>query len=284
MSDLTLFRYHLDMSLKSFINACLRGSGQVLFQNNSSSGGLFLLSLFAASWTIASSALCGLIASTLIASRYRSGSASLENGLYGYNGLLIGAMAGAFIEKNFIVVSIIASAVSVVFQFLVERYFKRIPLLTFPFVFISWIVLLIFPVKGTAVLELPQMFVFFHNISQVFLVGNSLSGILILIGLFMSSRTAFTWTVAASFICILVTVLLNVQVLGFSGVLTAIALGTVFPRKKFITLLAILLTVFGQIILNLTIGMIHLPALTSPFILIVWLFLLAPGVKTFDSR
>jgi urea transporter len=66
--------------------------------------------------------------------------------------------------------------------------------------------------------------------------------------------------------------------LGFSPVLTAIALGTVFYqpslRVAVYAALATAFTVIAQAALNVALTPFAIPALTAPFVLVTWLFLL----------
>ena len=65
---------------------------------------------------------------------------------------------------------------------------------------------------------------------------------------------------------------------GFSPVLTAIALGTVFykpgRRSAVWALLGIVTTVFVQAGMNVMLAPLGIPTLTAPFCLTTWLFLL----------
>ena len=66
--------------------------------------------------------------------------------------------------------------------------------------------------------------------------------------------------------------------LGFSPVLTAIALGTVFYQPSWrvaaYTAAGTIFTVIAQAALNVALTPFAIPALTAPFVLVTWLFLL----------
>jgi urea transporter len=76
--------------------------------------------------------------------------------------------------------------------------------------------------------------------------------------------------------------LITAGLLGFSPVLTAIALGAVFyrpsPRVVAYTLLATVLTVVVQGAMIAASTPFGIPTLTASFVLVTWLFLL-PGQK-----
>jgi urea transporter len=66
--------------------------------------------------------------------------------------------------------------------------------------------------------------------------------------------------------------------LGFSPVLTVIALGTVFYRPSWrvaaYAALGTVFTVVAQAALNVALAPVAIPTLTAPFVLISWVFLL----------
>jgi urea transporter len=72
--------------------------------------------------------------------------------------------------------------------------------------------------------------------------------------------------------------LISAGLLGFSPVLTAIALGTVFyrpsPRVVAYAALGTVFTVIVQGAMNVAFTPLGIPALTAPFVLTSWLFLL----------
>jgi urea transporter len=66
--------------------------------------------------------------------------------------------------------------------------------------------------------------------------------------------------------------------LGFSPVLTAVALGTVFYQPSWrvavYAAVATVFTVITQAALNVALTPFAIPALTAPFVLVTWIFLL----------
>ena len=75
-----------------------RGVGQVMFQNNALSGALMLVGILLNSWQMALLAVAGNVISTLTA--YISGYSreDINNGLYGFNGTLVGIAVGVFMS------------------------------------------------------------------------------------------------------------------------------------------------------------------------------------------
>lgn len=254
----------MNWNLSPYLLSCLRGSGQVLFQNNSLSGLLFLIAIFIASPNSGLNSLLGLMTATWLASLVRGHTDKYVQGLYGYNGLLMGAMSSCYFREHVFFITFITSSSALFFQLAVERYFTRLPLLTFPFVITSWVYFALIP--GVTLTISPYLF--FHHFSQVFLVGNVLSGLVILLGLVLNSRKAFLFALSAGIMTELMNRFLPYPVFGFSAVLTAIVLGTVYPQRYWKVFLAVVATIVLQNFLG---G--HLQPLTAPFILVVWVIL-----------
>lgn len=67
-----------------------RGVGQVMFQNNALSGVLMLAGILLNSWQMALLAIVGNVVSTLTACLSGYSREDIRNGLYGFNGTLVG--------------------------------------------------------------------------------------------------------------------------------------------------------------------------------------------------
>ena len=77
-----------------------RGIGQVMFQNNALSGLFMLIGIFLNSWQMGLLALLGNVISNTAA--YFSGykQDDIKNGLYGFNGTLVGIAVGSFLQLS----------------------------------------------------------------------------------------------------------------------------------------------------------------------------------------
>jgi urea transporter len=82
----------------SFVEASLRGTGQVIFLNSSTSGAIVLGGLAVADPYLATMALAGVTTSTLTASMGGLDRQGLGDGLYGYNGFLVGCSVSVFLH------------------------------------------------------------------------------------------------------------------------------------------------------------------------------------------
>jgi urea transporter len=121
--------------------------------------------------------------------------------------------------------------------------------------------------------------------AQVFLIDNWVSGLLVLLGLAVSSLWAAAFALAGSAVALLVSLSLGASLAdisnglyGFSPVLTAVAVGCVFyPPSWRVALYALLATVFTVIVqaaMDAAMTPIGIPTFTAPFVFVTWLFLL----------
>ena len=108
---------------------------------------------------------------------------------------------------------------------------------------------------------------------------------LFLAGLAVNSIAAAVAAVAGAILAVVTAHLLGAEsdlitggLLGFSPVLTAVALGTVFHppgwRVAAYAALGTIFTVIAQAAFNVALTPLAIPALTGPFVLVTWLFLL----------
>ena len=140
-------------------------------------------------------------------------------------------------------------------------------------------------VQGLAVLPAPMELVeiFFRNIGQVYLLGSWISGVIILIGIFIASVPAGLAAVAGSLIAMVVSIAMGANpasvsqgLYGFSPVLTAMAVGVIFltpsPKVVVYALLATVLTVFVVGALDVIVAPEGIPSFTAPYVLTMYLF------------
>jgi urea transporter len=298
-----------------FIDSNLRGIGQVMFQDNPLSGALFLAAIVwgAVAAGMPNVAICGVIAvvvSTLTAQVLRVDQAMLRSGLYGFNGVLVGLALATFIAPGPLLWAyvVLGAALSVVTMSATASALKALglPTLTFPFVIVTWLLLLasygfaglggdalpaedvVPPYESVDVARLGVVD-FLHSvllsISQVFLKASIVAALLFLAGLAVNSVAAAVAAVAGAILAVGTAHVLGAEsdlitggLLGFSPVLTAVALGTVFHppgvRVAVYAALGTICTVIAQSAFNVALAPLAIPALTWPFVLITWLFLL----------
>jgi len=298
-----------------FADLNLRGIGQVMFQDNPLSGLLFFIaigwgSLVAGMPQVAIGGLVAVIAGTLTAQWLRVDAAGLAAGLYGYNAYLVGLAFGTFLAVSpmWWVYVALGAAVSVPITLGVANVFKSwgVAALTAPFVLTAWLFLLatyafsavdgsglpmaagITPIDPSA--ANPLAFGDFvagilKSISQVFLKASVLAALLLLAGLAVNSLAAAAFALGGAIVAVATAHVLGAEsdlitggLMGFSPVLTAVALGAVFykpgVRVAIYALAATVFTVIVQGAMNVALAPFGLPTLTAPFVLASWFFLL----------
>lgn len=300
----------------------LRGAGQVMFQNNAWTGLLFVIGIFWGAYHthtgyVAWGAMLGLAVATLTGYTLGLARRDGEQGLWGFNGILLGCALPTFIGLTgwmwlcVVLFAMLATFVRTGFNNIMVRW--KINSFTFPFVFCTWIVLAAsramhaLPPVNMVEPSLPSIFAsgeslrfvdlliyWLKGISQVFLIDSWVTGLLFLVGLLISSRWAALWAGIGSAVGLLVAILFKTAgsevvggMYGFSAVLTAIALGTVFYRPGFRSalwaLFGTVMTVFVQAAMSVALAPVGLATLTAPFCVTAWLFLL-PLIKFDDNE
>jgi urea transporter len=298
-----------------FVDINLRGIAQVMLQNHPLTGALFLAAIawgaFAAGAPeVLFGGLLALLTSTLAAMWLRVDAQALRDGLYGYNAVLVGLALPTFLAPSPLlwVYVLLGGAVSVVATLATANLIRtwQLSALTFPFVIVTWALLLAaFAFAGIGgspppyAGEVPPLdpaasdpldFAAFaagvyHSISQVFLKASAVSALLFVAGLAVSSMPAALFAVGGAMLAVISAHLLGAEsdlvsagLLGFSPVLTAVTIGTVFYKPSLrVALYAALATVFTVVVqaaMNAAFAPLGVPALTAPFVLTSWLFLL----------
>lgn len=298
----------------NFAVQSLRGTSQVFFMENALTGVLFFAAMAYASyvsgvWATTIGAAVGVVVATLTARLMECDDASVDSGLYGFNGVLVGAALPTFIAASpqlwvYVVVGAAASTV-ITAAFSATLTSKwGIPGSTGPFVLTGWLMVAgaysfgglhvtgdvpKMPtdyVQGVAALPAPLELVeiFFRNIGQVYLLDAWISGAIILAGIFIASVPAGIAAAAGSLVAMAVSMamgadpaLVSQGLYGFSSVLTAIAVGVIFlaPTPKIVVyaLLATVMTVFVQGGLDVLVAPVGIPSFTAPYVLTMYLFI-----------
>ena len=298
----------------NFLKVCLKGAGQVFFMENVLTGALFLIAIGYASfdsgsWAPAVGAVVGLVVATAMAKLMNVDEKSYRSGLFGFNGILVGVALPTFISVSpelwfYIVVgAAISTVVTGAFSASITRSWG-IPGSTGPFVLTAWLLLAGAYSFGAlqVVGEVPKLAtdyslgkasipdaielvqIFFRNIGQVYLLGSWISGLIILVGIFIASRPAGLAAVGGSILALATALLMRADpsvvaqgLYGFSPVLTAIAVGSVFLRPSGPVIayaaLATVATVFVQAGFDVILAPTGLPSYTAPYVLTMYLFI-----------
>lgn len=296
-------------TLSGFLDSVLRGIGQVMLQNNSYTGLIFLAGIFYNSTILGCAALLGGIASTAMAILLGAERSRINAGLFGFNGVLVGIALLYFLEPNALTwgyVVIAAACSTVIMSALLNLLGTwNIPALTAPFVITTLLFILacarfgrlettdILPTAGLpsaatvegVVTSSTLMEGLFNGVAQVFFQGSLVTGLFFVVGLLVSSRLACSAALTGSLIGMLVgwgmgadEVAIRSGAFGFNSVLTAIVFaGLIVANMASVTYsaLAVITTAVVFAAMSAALEPLGMPALTSPFVLVVWLFLLA---------
>lgn len=300
-----------EKNLVSFLDSVLRGIGQVMLQNNSYAGLLFLAGIFYNSRLFGIAVLVGTIVSTLSAIWLAVDASKVREGLFGFNGALVAVALTYFLQPDALTWAyvVFASVATTVLMAAMMRLLEtwKIPVLTAPFVLTALCFLLacahfgrlhsthILPTAGLpreatvegVVTASTVVAGLFNGVAQVFFQRNVITGALFLIGLLVSSRQIFVSAVLSSLTGVLVAwgmgaaePAIRSGLFGFNCVLTALAmvsLGFVLHRTAsvFYVLLATIGASVAFAAISTALQPLGMPALTLPFVLVVWIFVLA---------
>lgn len=261
---------------------------------------------------VAIGAVVGLVVSTLTGYLLHLPHEDGEIGLWGFNGILVGCAMMTFLGSS--VLSWIALIICAAMTTWVRTGLNNIGAahkvnsFTFPFVLCTWIFLAasrLFAGLDEVALSHPMLpathFYDFvadpprsfweaiewplRGVSQIMLIDSWVTGLFFLVGLLISSPWAALWAFIGSAVGTYGALLYGASatavssgMYGFSPALTAIALGCTFYtpswRSAIWALIGIIGTLFVQAATNLFLEPLGLPALTAPFCLTTWLFLL----------
>jgi len=262
----------------------MSGIAQVVVQPCSLSGLIILASIAIHSWKMAMGALLGSVIGTATAKLLTFDSKDITLGIFGYNATLIGIANIYFFQTTVttVVIFILSCVLSVFVTKWIPKYLK-LPTFTAPFVFITWFVILIQDLvklkPATNILNFTDNI---HTaglgeaVGQVYIQGNGITGVIMLLAILLCSKSSFIWALAATILTWLLAHSLNyldtnIQngLYGFSAVLTAIALQNMKPI--IFPLIAIVLTVFVTQAFILS----GWPSLTAPFVFVSWIVTVA---------
>lgn len=262
-----------------------RGLGQVMFQNNAVSGLLMLVGIACNSWLLALLALLGNFVGTVTAFFSGYSKEDIEDGLYGFNGTLVGIAVGVFMEPG--VASLLLLVAGSMLSTWIARVFayqKLLPGFTAPFILAVWLLQALcrgwFPsLLSSSVMPEETAADWFRafslNIGQVMFQGGTvLSGLFFLAGILLNSRVHALYTVWGALLPLGMVWMVgsdyaafNAGLLGYNAVLCAIALGDrSWAGAAWATLsvtLSVLLQVWGM-----SLGM---TTLTAPFVVSDWI-------------
>lgn len=290
----------------SVILASLRGFSQVVFIENAISGVMILLAITISSYKLGIISLLSSIVGTLIGKIGGAQKNSVNSGLFGYNSVLTGLAVSLFLTgPSRWGIALLGAMVAAIFTATMMHFLKNIdlPILTFPFIILTWFVLLasykldVFHLSDSLVPqslaywqlniagELNWTAGFLNNIEQIFFLNHPFSGVLLYSAIFVASWQLGLNAVIGSVIALLLSYGLGGEhslilggLYGYNAILTCMAVSIVFSsqsnRFKLVSgILATCLTIPLTASFSTWLLPYGLPVLTMPFVLSTWLFL-----------
>ena len=268
----------------NFFKHTMSGIAQVIVQPCSLSGLIILASIAVHSWKMALGAFFGAVIGTAAAKVLSFDNKEITLGIFGYNATLIGIANIYFFQTTAtaILIFIISCVLSVFVTKWIPKYLK-LPAFTAPFVFITWLVILFQDyIKLKPANDVLNFADNIHTmglgeaVGQVYIQGNGITGVIMLLAILLCSKTSFVWALVATILTWLLAHSINYPdtniqngLYGFSAVLTAIALQNMKPI--IFPLIGIVLTVFVTQAFILS----GWPSLTAPFVFVSWVVTVA---------
>jgi urea transporter len=193
-----------------FIDAVLKGLGQIMFQGNRWTGLALLAGLFLGHWHYGLAALMAASAGTALATALKFDAKAVRSGLYGFSAALVGVVLVFYFRATWgiWVLALVGGGAASLLQHAFIRW--KVPGNTFPFIAVSWLLIFLLQQCTEAPLvyhppsapmdpAMGQWLCGTNGFGQVIFQGKTLVGILFLTGVLLNSRIAAVYGLLASF-------------------------------------------------------------------------------------
>jgi urea transporter len=275
--------------VQKFAERSATGVGQVIFLNSHVSGGVIMGGLALADPFLATLATLGTVTATATAKGVGLNSGALNDGLWGYNGCLVGCAAAVFVPGSTMAATtftVLGAAATPLVAASLNETVTTIPQWTFAFNIVTLSSLLrsrpLLPMSPSETTTVATYYSFgdyilapLTGISQIFVVESALSGAVILGGISIYSQGLAAHALAGSAIGTLAGAFLAADsseiamgLWGFNSALTSMAVGTFFVHGTPAMMLsaggaAATAVLFGA--MKTVFGAYGAPCLTLPF-------------------
>ncbi|MBI5326789.1 MAG: urea transporter [Deltaproteobacteria bacterium] len=238
---------------------------------------------------------------------------SIKNGLYGFNGVLVGLAIGFFYSINLqsilflLIISLFLTLLTVFLNQVFSQYFG-LPAMSMPFNITTYLLILSgsafsllipIPSQRLSIIDIsflhisPEVTMFLSSFSAILFQPNPVSGLLIAIAILSYSRIAIILMIAGFVFALqthnvlgLDTNIIDSKYIGFNYMFTALAIGGIFtvpgPGSLFLSILSSSATV-----VIIAAGKALLPdgfsPLAMPFNITVYLFLYSLSLRSYPS-
>lgn len=273
--------------------------------DNAVSGLIILAAITVTSYSLGIIAFFSALIGTLIGKMGGAQQESVSQGLFGYNSVLTGMALSIFLSgDDRWIIALFGAAIAAIFTAAMMHFMSHsgIPILTFPFITLTWFLLLatykLITFKLSPELE-PQnltswelhiegkthwLEIAMNGIGQIYLLDDVLSGILLFAAVFWAGWRFGLYAIIGNIAAIITAYglggehpLINLGLYGYNAILTVIAVSIVFKGKErhglVIGIIAACLTVPITASVSTWLLPYGLPALTMPFVLCTWLIL-----------
>ncbi|WP_438350536.1 urea transporter [Paenibacillus sp. FA6] len=294
------------------IPSSLKGISQVILIENAVTGLFVLVAITLSSYLLGIVTLASALIGTWIARVCGANETTVKQGLFSFNSVLTGiALTLNLNGSNRWILALAGAAVTVLVTAALMYVMRNsgLPVLTFPYIILTWFILLA-PYKLENMKLNPDLvpqnlsawklsetdvvdwkYGLIRGIGQVYFLDNVWCGILILFAIFWASRRLGLYAILGNFIAWLTAYglgaeveLLNMGLYGYNAVLTIFAVEYYCGINHRSTLL---MGIFGAMIsvpITASVGTFlspyGLPSLTMPFLLSTWLILSARKILT----
>ncbi|MDR4887825.1 urea transporter [Fredinandcohnia sp. QZ13] len=289
-----------------FLTAALKGISQVMLIENALSGIIILIAITLFSYSLGIIALLSALIATMMGKIGGVEEETTNQGLLGYNSVLTGIALTLFLTGPYDwIFALIGAAVTAIFTATMIHVMKNtgIPVLTFPFIITTWFTLLAsYQLKDIHLTSklVPEDIAYwgldtsgkinwseaaFNGIGQIFFIHSTLSGILLIVAVFLAGWKLGLYAVLGNVLALLTSFLLGGEdnpiymgLYGYNAILTILAVSVVFKTNQnrlalFSGIVATCVTVPLMASITTWLQPFGLPALTMPFVLSTWLFL-----------
>ncbi|WMX58655.1 urea transporter [Peribacillus sp. R9-11] len=290
----------------SLMKSSLKGISQVILIENAVTGFIILMAITIYSYHLGIITLSSAIIGTLIGKLGGANENSVNSGLYGYNSVLTGIALTLFLTgPSQWIIALVGAALAAIFSAAMVHFMRNtgIPILTFPFIILTWFMLLVsYKLKAFQLSPglVPQDLSHwtlnisgkvnwlegsFNGIGQIFFLDSTLAGILLFIGVFWAGWKYGLFSILGNAFALLISFVLGGEhsliimgLYGYNAILTSIAVSIVFKEdhNRFAPISGIIaacVTVPLSASVATWLLPYGLPALTMPFVLSTWLFL-----------
>ncbi|VEF49393.1 Urea transporter [Bacillus freudenreichii] len=303
----TTGRPQLKENLKFFLTASMRGISQVLLIDNAVTGFFILLIITSTSIFLGIITLLSTFIGTLIGIVGGADKESVTQGLFGFNSVLTGIALALFMNGPYHwIIALFGAAIAAILVAAMMHAMKPlgIPILSAPFILITWFTLLVsYRLKAfTLTSELvPQDLArwkldttgkvdwtegAFYGIGQIFFLHETIAGVLLFLAVFWAGWRLGIFAIMGNLTALLASywlggehTLIFMGLYGYNGILAILAVAIIFNDNKgwIQPLLSGILAAFLTVPLTASITTLllpyGLPALTMPFILSTWIIL-----------